>query len=54
MKSRYEAYNTGLRAGFLNQDEVRELEEMNPIPGGNVYRVQAQMVPLMQLDGGKQ
>jgi HK97 family phage portal protein len=54
MKSRYEAYNTGLRAGFLNQDEVRELEEMNPIPGGDVYRVQAQMVPLTQLDGGEQ
>lgn len=53
MKSRYEAYNTGLRAGFLCQNEVRELEEMNPVPGGDVYRVQAQMVPLTQLEGGE-
>ncbi len=50
MKSRYEAYNTALRGGWLNQNEVRELEEMNPIPGGDRYRVQAQMVPLDEED----
>jgi HK97 family phage portal protein len=45
-KSRYEAYRTGILSGFLSQDDIREMEEMNPIPGGDVYRMQMQMVPL--------
>lgn len=33
-KSRYEAYQTAIDAGFRNPDEVRALEDLPPIPGG--------------------
>jgi HK97 family phage portal protein len=46
IQSRYTAYNTGIMAGMLNQDECRAREGMNPIAGGNVHRMQMQMVPL--------
>jgi len=40
LKSRYDAYSIGLQQGFLNVDEVREKEDMNPLPDGKgqVYR----------------
>jgi HK97 family phage portal protein len=34
IKSRYEAYNIGRNAGFLCADDIRELENMNPLPDG--------------------
>jgi HK97 family phage portal protein len=34
IESRYKAYGIGLQQGFLNRDEVREKEDMNPIPDG--------------------
>lgn len=34
LKTRYEAYQIAHDRGWLNADEIRELEEMNPIPGG--------------------
>lgn len=34
IKSRYEAYTKALQWGFLNRDEVRELENRNKIPDG--------------------
>jgi phage portal protein BeeE len=30
--SRYQAHEIGLRAGFLTLDEVRELEDREPLP----------------------
>jgi HK97 family phage portal protein len=33
-KDRYAAYKIGVEAGFLNKDEVREKEDMEPIPDG--------------------
>ena len=33
IKSRYEAYTKGIGSGFLTRNEVRELEELNPIDG---------------------
>jgi HK97 family phage portal protein len=39
MSQRYSAYQTGLNNGFLNRNEVRAREGMNPIPGGDEYRV---------------
>lgn len=50
MKSRREFYASGLKDGWLNQDEVRAWEEMGSIPGGDVYRVQAQMIPLTETE----
>jgi len=49
-KSRYDAYSIGLQQGFLNVDEVREKEDMNPLPDGQgkVYRF-----PLNLGDAGK-
>ena len=32
LKTRYESYEIGLRAGFLTLDEVRELEDREPLP----------------------
>ncbi len=50
LKTRYEAYNTGILAGFLIIDQVRALENMNPLANGAgqvVYRpLNSQAVPL--------
>ncbi len=32
LKTRYESYEIGLRAGFLTIAEVRELEDREPLP----------------------
>jgi HK97 family phage portal protein len=37
---RYQSYAIGLTNGFLNANEVRALENLNPIPNGDEYRVQ--------------
>jgi HK97 family phage portal protein len=34
IKSRYEAYATGRQWGWLSADDIRILEDMNPLPGG--------------------
>jgi len=34
LKTRYESYEIGLRAGFLTVDEARELEDREPLPAG--------------------
>jgi HK97 family phage portal protein len=36
---RYQSYQIGLLNGFMSRNEVRALEGMNPIPGGDEYRV---------------
>lgn len=41
-KSRMEGYSIGLQNGFMSPNDVRELEDLNPIPdeeGGNLYLV---------------
>lgn len=35
--TRYKAYQTGIMMGFLSQNDVRRAEDLNPIPGGDVY-----------------
>ena len=35
INSRYQAYNTGLQAGFLTRNEVRARENLDPVPGGD-------------------
>lgn len=47
LASRSEAYVKALNNGWLNADEVRELENRNPIPDGSgqVYRVPLNTVP---------
>jgi HK97 family phage portal protein len=57
IKSRYEAYSIGRQNGWLNADEIRELENMNPEPEGQgkIYLVPLNMVPAeFVIGGGKQ
>ena len=35
LKTRYTAHATAIRTGFLNRDEVRALEDLEPIPNGD-------------------
>jgi len=44
--SRYAAYNTGRNGGWLSADDIRELENMNPLPGGagKIYWMPVNMV----------
>ena len=44
--SRTKGHSTMLLAGAMTPNEVRELEDLNPMPGGDVLRTQMQMVPL--------
>lgn len=46
IKARYEAYRTGLQAGFITANEVRQLEEMEPKEGGDKLLVNGTMVPI--------
>lgn len=48
-KTRMEGYGIGRQNGWLNADDIRELEDMNPIPanqGGDKYLVNGNMVPI--------
>lgn len=45
-ESRYRAYAVGRQWGWLSPNDVRELENMNPIPGGDRYDVPLNMMPL--------
>lgn len=51
IKTRYEAYVLGKRNGFLNADEVRDMENMNPIPDGKgqEYIVEKNMIGIDDL-----
>lgn len=45
-KSRYEAYAIARQWGWLSANDIRELEDMNPIgPEGDIYFVPLNMVP---------
>lgn len=44
-KSRYESYAIARSWGWLSANEIRSLENMNPIPEGNMYLVQANTTP---------
>ena len=47
-QSRMQGYATGIQNGFLSPDDVRGLEEMNPIPGGAGarYYFNGNMIPI--------
>ena len=48
MKARAEYYAAGLKDGWLNVNNVTSLEDLPRVPGGDINRVQMQMVPLTQ------
>lgn len=45
-KSRYDAYVSARNAGWLNVNEIRELEDRGPVPHGNEYIQPLNMGPL--------
>ncbi|EHK72306.1 hypothetical protein PPL19_05185 [Pseudomonas psychrotolerans L19] len=42
-------YTTGLQNGWMSRNEVRRLENLPPIPGGDIYTVQSNLLPIDQL-----
>lgn len=44
-KARYDAYATGRQWGWLSSNDIRALEDMNPIENGDDYLVPLNMVP---------
>ena len=46
LNDRYAAYAIGINNSWLNPNEVRRFENMNPIPGGDEYRSPLNMSPL--------
>lgn len=42
--TRHQAYSAGIRDGWLSPNEVRELEDLNPRPGGDTYLQPLNMV----------
>lgn len=45
IKARYESYGLGRQWGFLSVNDIRRLENMNPVDGGDVYLQPTNMVP---------
>jgi HK97 family phage portal protein len=45
-ESRFKGYSSGLQNGVYSINEVRDLEDLNPIPGGDGHRVQANLMPI--------
>ena len=46
LNDRYAAYAIGINNSWLNPNDVRRLENMNPIPNGDEYRGPLNMAPL--------
>lgn len=45
INSRYAAYSTGIQNGFLTPNEVREMEERDPVKGGDVNLIPMNLIP---------
>jgi HK97 family phage portal protein len=52
MEARYRAHQIALNAGFMNKDEVRYVEDMNPIEGGlgQTYYQPLNTIPLQKAE----
>ena len=49
IKSRYDAYSVGRQWGWLSANDVRNLENMNPIDEGDEYLSPLNMIPASQI-----
>ncbi len=49
--SRYQAYATARQNGWMSANDIRELENMNPVDGGDVYLVPLNMIPANEVGG---
>jgi HK97 family phage portal protein len=45
-KDRFDAYRTGREWGWLSPNDIRKLENMPPIPNGDIYTSPLNMAPL--------
>jgi HK97 family phage portal protein len=54
IKSRYAAYAVGRQNGWLTANEIRELEDLNPVDGGDELLVNGNMVPIDEAGQQKQ
>jgi len=54
IKSRYQAYSIARQNGWMNGNEIRELENMNPVEGLDEYLVNGNMIPADQSDDPEQ
>lgn len=52
INARYTAYTRGIQWGFLSPNDVRAMENLPPIEGGQTYIVPANMLPLV-MSGGR-
>lgn len=52
--ARKDFYSSALQNGWLNRNTVAKLENMPMIPGGDIYTVQSNLVPLDQLGQANQ
>jgi len=48
LKGRYEAYATARQWGWLSVNDIRDLENLNPVDGGNIY-----LQPLNMVESGR-
>lgn len=48
IRTRYEAYKTGVNGGWLSPNEVRKKENLDPRPGGDIYLAPLNMVDSSQ------
>jgi len=53
-QTRFGAYGVARQWGWLSANDVRELENMNPIDGGDVYMIPLNMIPASQAGEGIQ
>lgn len=53
-KSRNESYAIGRQNGWLSVNDIREMENMNPVPDGDTYSMNGNMIPIgSTLKGGE-
>lgn len=50
LKSRYDAYAVGKQWGFKSTNDIKKLEDEEPVPGGDVYLQPLNMVPAGTFD----
>ena len=46
IKTRYESYKEAIQNGFKTPNEIRELEEDEPLEGGDVLLINGNMIPV--------
>jgi HK97 family phage portal protein len=46
IKNRYDAYAVARQNGWMSTNDIRKRENMEPIPGGDVYLVNGNMIPI--------